>query len=209
MNKKIILNFMGIIFLILGISAIINTIYHEKIGLAPIIWLCYIGIILISLAVLTRNSLLLLSQINILAIPLITWNIDFYSILIFNKSLFNIADYFFIAGPIIGKIITSQHLFTIPLSIYALYLMKTDKSYEWKIHKDYAWIISFLQVSLIFFITRIISNEEKNINCVFKSCIKVQFGYYPLVWFSIFFIIIFITNLIIINLIFLKKKPST
>lgn len=195
-SKNLILNFIGILFIILGIGAIINTIYQKELGLAPIFWICYVSMILIGLGVLTKNYLLLLSQLNILAIPLIFWNIDFFYILLIGKSLFGVADYFFIPEPLIGKIITTQHIFTIPLSIYALYLIK--------IKENFAWAISFFEVSVIFFITRAISSPEQNINCVFSSCMNFNAPYYPLAWFFVFFIIIFITNFILTRINFLK-----
>lgn len=76
-TKNIILNLIGILYIILGIGAIINTIYLE-LGLAPILWFSYIGIILIGIGVLSKNHLLILSQLNILIIPYLFWNIDFF-----------------------------------------------------------------------------------------------------------------------------------
>jgi len=195
-TKNIILNLIGILYIILGVGAIINTIYIE-LGLAPILWLCYIGVILIGIGFLMKNYLLVLSQLNILAIPLLFWNIDFYSILLTGNSLFGITEYFFISGPLIGKIISSQHLFTIPLAIYTIYLIKI---------KSNAWLISFFQITIVFFITRLISSPDQNINCVFKSCMNIQFtGFYPLIWFIGFFVIIFVTNFILMNILFLRE----
>ena len=198
-TKNYILNFIGILFIILGIGAIINTLYQKELGLAPILWICYISIILIGIGALTKNYLLLLSQLNILAIPLIFWNLDFFYVLFTKNSLFGITDYFFIPGPLIGKLITAQHFITIPLTIYCLYLIK--------IKKNFAWAISFFQIAVVFFITRAISPPEKNINCVFTSCIDFNFNipYYPIIWFFIFFIIIFVTNFFLARISFLNK----
>ncbi len=46
MNKDTFLNLTGILFLLLGISAIINTIYKNTkydLGLASVLWFCYMG----------------------------------------------------------------------------------------------------------------------------------------------------------------------
>lgn len=197
-TKNIIMNFIGILFIILGVGAIINTIYHINLSLAPILWLCYICIILLGIGALTKNYLLLVSQLNILAIPLLFWNIDFYYILFTGNSLLGIADYFFISGPLIGKLITLQHLFTVPLTIYALYLIK--------IKSNYIWLISFLEITIVFFITRLISSPEQNINCVFSPCVNFSVPYYHLTWFVGFFIIIFITNFVLRKIPFLRSK---
>lgn len=199
-SKNLVMNFIGILFIILGVGAIINTIYHKNLGLASILWLCYICIILIGIGVLTKNYLLIVSQLNIIAIPLIVWDIDFIYILFTGNSLLGIADYFFISGPLIRKLITLQHLFTVPLAIYALYLIK--------IRDNYVWLISFFEVSIIFFITRLISSPEQNINCVFSTCMNFSIPYYHLIWFVGFFISIFVTNFILIRILGLRFVKS-
>ena len=197
-TKNRIMNFIGISFIILGVGAIINTIYHQNLGLAPILWFSYISLILIGIGALTKNYLLIVSQLNIIAIPYIVWDIDFLYILFTGNSLLGIADYFFIPGPLIGKIISSQHLFTVPLAIYALYLIK--------IRDNYTWLISFFEVGVVFFITRLISSSEQNINCVFSPCMNFSIPYYHLTWFISFFIIIFVTNFILIRISFLRNS---
>ena len=200
-SKKLIINFIGILFIILGVGAIINTIYHQNLGIAPILWFSYISIILIGIGALTKNYLLIVSQLNIIAIPYIVWDIDFLYILFTGNSLLGIADYFFIPGPLIGKIISSQHLFTMPLAIYTLYLIK--------IRDNYAWLISFFEVIVVFFITRLISSPEQNINCVFSPCMNFSIPYYYLTWFVGFFIIIFVTNFVLIRISFLRNSYYT
>lgn len=193
-----ILNFIGVFFIILGVGAILEAVYNKSFSL--IFWLCYMGLILIGIGCLTKNYLLIVSQLNILTIPLVFWNIDFFYFLLTNKTLFGIVDYFFNPGPLISRIISLQHLFTIPLSIYSLYLIK--------INKNYSLIISFFQIAIIFFITKSTASPEENINCVFKSCInRLEFSYLPyyLFWFVGFFLIILFTNLLIISIPFLRK----
>ena len=151
------------------------------------------------IGILTRNDLLILSQFNILAIPLLIWVIDFFYIYFFGNSLLGITDYFFIEGPLIGKIISSQHLFTIPLILYTLYLLK--------IKTRKAHIVSFIEVTLIFLFSRLFSNFDENINCVFKPCMNLPyFHYYPLVWFIVLFIMVYFTNYIMINLRFFNRN---
>ena len=185
--KNNILNVIGVLFLIFGVAAILNTILNAELGLAPILWMSYIGLILLGIGILRKNSYLIASQVNILLIPYIFWNIDFYYYLINGNSLFAIVDYVFTSGPLLGKIITSQHLFNIPLSLYCLYLIKLKKSDAWK--------ISFFQIAAVFFVTRLVTMPEENVNCVFRNCANFDFGiYYPIEWFTAYFLMALITN---------------
>ncbi len=198
-GKKITLNIIGVLFITWGIAAIINTLYRDD--LAPILWLCYIGIILLGIGALKKDSFLITSQINILAVPLIFWTIDFFSFLINGKTLFGIVDYYFIPGPVIGKIISSQHLFTIPLSFYAIYLIKLKRTDAWK--------ISFIQLILIFLATRIFTDPGENVNCVFSSCLNFTVSYYPLMWFVSTFLMVLLINFLIIKMkFFIINSPS-
>ena len=84
-----------------------------------------------------------MSQVYILTIPLLIWNIDFFYWLIFDKPLWGITDYFFVNNVFnLGKVISLQHLFTIPLSIYAANLIGVKRRDAWK------W--SFIQIILVF-----------------------------------------------------------
>ena len=199
MNKReLVLNIIGIFLLIMGISAIINTIYLGD--YAGILWFCYLGLILLGISVLKRSSYMLVAQLNIFAIPLIFWTVDFLFILFNNQSLFGITDYFFITGPIIGKIISSQHLFTLPLSLYALHLIGLKEKGAWK--------LSSVEVVALFIISLIITPEVSNINCVYEPCVNfISDNFYTLKWFIFSFLMIMITTFFI-NLLFLKKKKA-
>ena len=183
------INVIGFIFLIFGITAIIDTFFVY--GSVHILWFCYIGLILLGIGFLKRNHLLIESQLNILTIPLIIWAFDFTYFLIFGNSLLNIVDYFFEQGPILAKIITLQHLFTIPLAIYGMRFIKPKQKNS--------WMLSFIQVVIIFIITRVLTSYEDNVNWVYHTSLNLGIPYYSLFWFSIIFIIILATNF------FLKK----
>lgn len=199
MKKEIILNIIGVIFLILGISAILNTLFNLEQGLAPILWFSYIGLILLAIGVLRRDSYLIAAQLCILAIPYLFWNVDFFYYLFQGKSLFGIVDYFFIPGAIMGKIISSQHLFNLPLSLIAIYLIGLKR-------KDF-WKVAFFEVAVLFFITRIFTDYEKNVNCVYHNCANFNFGlWYPLEWFLAYFVMIIIANLIIVRIFYDGKN---
>ncbi len=204
MEKDNFFRFAGILFLIIGITAVINTLYQNTqrdLGLASILWFSCIGMILLGIGTLKKDSSLILSQLNILGIPYIFWNIDFYYHLIKGHSLFNIADYFFIEGPLLGKIISSQHLITVPLALVLIYLIGLKR-------KD-AWKLSFIQLIIVFFATRLVTTYEENVNCVFSNCANFDFGFwYPLQWFMAMFLLVFVTNWIVVKLFWREKRAS-
>lgn len=197
LKKETILNIIGCIFIIFGIAAIINAIYLKD--YYGILWFCYSGLIIIGISILIRNSYLLTAQLNIFTIPLILWTIDFVYFLAVKHSLFGIVDYFFATSTLIAKIISLQHLFTIPLSFYAMYLLKQKR-------KD-AWKLSFLEIILIYIVSIILTSESSNINCVYRACVNfIPAKFYTITWFALAFLMVSLTNLIINKLSFLKKQ---
>ncbi len=186
MNKKnIFLNLLGIFFLILGTIAVINALYEYDIF--SIIWFCYLGLLLIGLGILLRKDWLIVSQLNILAIPMLIWTIDFIYVFLTGGILWGISNYFFEQGPIISKLVTTQHLYTIPLSLVALHLIKLKTKNSWQ--------ISFLQATIFYFLIYFFTPIERNLNCVFEFCGDYQVQMlYPLIWFGIYFSMIFLTN---------------
>ena len=196
--KSITLKVLGLFFILISIIAITYAIFNGK--LYQLFWICYIAILLIGIGILTNNSYLIITQINILFIPLIIWNIDFSYLITTKTPLWGITDYFFVwQNSAIGKFISLQHVYTIPLALLALYFIKIKRKDTWK--------ISLLEITLIFILTKIFTAEQQNINCVFNSCIPLNTHLpYNFTWFICFFIIILFTNFIINLLPFLKDK---
>ncbi len=200
--KERILNILGILFLIWGILAIVNSIFLGNPD--QIFWNCYIGLLLIGIGIIRRNPILIGSQLTILAIPLLVWDIDFLYYFIFNNSLWGITDYIFVEQRLaLSQIISLQHLFTLPFSLFTLYLLKTDKFDFWK--------VSIPQITLIFFVVFLTTPPGQNINCVFENCLSINPSIisnvqYQVIWFFVFFGMIIITNLILWRLPFLKQK---
>src|SRR3989344_1933763 len=100
-HRELLLRSIGTFFIAVGIVAIAYAAYWGREYQA--LWFCYIGSILMGVAVLSRNKFILLAQINILLIPAIIWAIDFLSLLFFNYALWGITDYFF-AEPLFARI---------------------------------------------------------------------------------------------------------
>lgn len=195
MNKEFLIRFIGVFFVLIGIVAIINTV--NKGNASSILWLCYISMFVVGVGFYRRDSGLVMSQLNIILIPLLFWNFDFFYRVIFSKTYFGIVDYFFVPGDIMGKLVASQHIFTLPLALFGVYLIGFKKG---------SLKLSFFSLIILFFITRIFTGPLDNVNCVFENCANFDLGfYYPLAW----FITMFSSTLIsffLFNYIFKKIK---
>jgi len=193
MDKEKVIKLIGLIFLIWGVVAVIDNIFKLDEGIAPTLWISYICLIVIGIGILNKDANLVASQVAIIGIPYLLWNIDFFYQLITKESLFGLTDYFFREGSITGKIITLQHIFNLPLSLFSIYLIKLKRTDFWK--------ISCVQVIIIFLITRIVTNYEQNVNCVYHNCANFDFGLpYVIEWFIAYFIMIYLMRLIIVRL---------
>ncbi|MSS74128.1 hypothetical protein EXS72_00605 [Candidatus Pacearchaeota archaeon] len=196
-SKKCYVQIIGIVFLIFGIGAIVNTLTHINDGLAPIIWFSYIGLILLAVGCFRRDGSLIASQLCILIIPYLIWNIDFFTYLFSSYSIWGTADYIFDSGDLFGKIISLQHIFNIPLSLFALYLIGLKR-------KDF-WKISFFEIVILFFVSRFTTNYEQNVNCVYHNCASFDLGIlYPLWWFLGYGVMIALTSFVLVK-IFTKR----
>jgi len=195
MKKEGIIKIIGILFLIIGIAAYLNAFSHQNYD--TLFWFCYICIVLIGIGFLTNNAGLIASQVNILFVPLVFWGIDFLFVLN-GSNLFGMTNYFFELD-LISKIISSQHLFTPPLAIFGIYLIGLKR-------KDF-WKISFVEVSILFVLTRIFTNSMANINDVFSSSIgnNISGISYSIQWFVGVFVMIFLVNILLVK-IFYKRK---
>ena len=194
-NKQLILDIIGFVLFSLGIAAIANSFFIQN--PTQILWSCYLGLVIMGIGIIKRNSFLIMSQVYILALPVLVWDIDFLYHLIFNAPLFGITDYFFTDKVFnLSKLISLQHLFSIPLAIYATKKIGLKRRDAWK------W--SFIQIIVIYALVRILTSPESNINCVFNPCVNVYFGLpYRLTWFLIIFgttiLTSFITNKFLIK----------
>lgn len=189
---KIALAFFGIMLILFGITAFFNAFYFGKPYL--IFWICYLSLIIIGIGLIARKTFLIKSQLYILAIPDMIWVIDFISIIIFQKSVFGVADYFFSSGPLLAKIVSVQHIFVIPIIFYAVAVLKFKKEQSWK--------ISLIQLILFYFASLVFTPPSANINCAHSSCVGIlnfQTPFYPLIWFALSFLMVYVSRAIFIS----------
>lgn len=199
-TRFILLDILGVFFLAWGIIAISVSMYNQN--PTQILYMCYLGLVLIGVGILTKRSSIIMSQVYILAIPLLIWDIDFLYWLVFQQPLFGITNYFFAEGhSLIGKIISLQHLFTVPIAIYAARKIGIKRKDAWK------W--SFVQITLVYIFVSLFSDPGININCIFNPCINIHFGLpYRLTWFLIIFSMTLVASLCINLKIFRRKKKN-
>ena len=198
MNKKnIFLNFFGIYFIIIAIVAFYNAITEGN--PSEILWLSYFAFLLTGIGVLSRNSFLIGSQLNIIFMPYLVWNVDFFYRLFASKSFFGVSDYFFTTRPITEQIVSIQHILLVPIALVAIYIIKFKRKDFWK------WSLS--QTGLIFVLTRLLSEKEQNINCAFNNCIhfKISIGAYPFAWILAVILMILAVNYALVRIKFLNE----
>lgn len=191
MRSNIILVFIALFFLFAGSWAIILAIVK---GIPQrVIWLCYLTLVLSGIAILAKKPSFLAAQISILFIPMLFWIIDFFYTFLLQKSFLGITLYFFAETSFTQNLISSLHLYTVPLQLIALSFMKLPDGYFWK--------ISFLELGAVFILGRLFTTSEFNINCIYSSCIPVILpGPYIFWWFVIMFALVIIASFLLIKI---------
>lgn len=183
--RRVFLYIIGIVFLIFGIASIVNSLYRGNIW--QIFWICYAALLLFGVGAICRRELLIGSQLCILFIPVLIWNVDFVYQMISGRALWGITDYMF-HGIGISQIISLQHVFSIPLGMIALQLIRPKRFDFWK--------IAFVEVIVIFFVVVFFTSSGANVNCVFEPCVPFPFNFsYRVAWLLGFYGIILLTNL--------------
>lgn len=189
-TRKFALTVIGVIMILLSFIAYYNGV--RFFGISGILWFSYTTLFLVGLGILTRSSYLIGSQLNIIIIPYIVWNIDFFYVLLTGNSLWGITDYFFLPRESLAQLISLQHIFIIPIAFLALYFIKFKR-------KDF-WKLSVIQITVFYFLIRILAAEERNVNCSFQNCLKnlpIDPSIYPFVWFLGYIVMIVLTNLLL------------
>lgn len=178
--------------LFIGALALFNAFYYKNPSV--IFWFCYLSIPLVGIGILTQDASLVKSQLYLLAIPDLFWTIDFIYSLFAGHSLWGFVDYLFEAGVILPKIVTMQHIITLPIIFYSLVLLKNEDKDSWK--------ISIFQLIIVYLLTIIFTLPADNINCAYHLCghFSINFGiFYPTFWFLAYLLMIYLSRKIFIN----------
>ncbi len=192
----IVITLIGAYLFVLGILAIVNSIIHPEI--ANFLWLCYISLLVIGLGMLLRNSRLITLQLNIIFLPILVWNVDFFYRLLSGEQLWGITEYLFEGGlNSLGNFITLQHIYILPLAIYTIYKLG--------LRSKKIWIFSFVEIITLFVLGVLFTPVESNTNCIFSSCVNfitITGIQYQIVWFVGIFAMIFGVNYGLVRLFF-------
>lgn len=190
--KNIFLKVFGIYFIIISALSYYQAVFIDDISL--IFWFSYLVMLITGIGLIKKKAYLIGSQINIVLIPYLIWNLDFFYELITKTPLLGITSYFFEGRILLAQIITLQHVVIIPISFIAFYLIKFER-------KDF-WKISLIQGVIIYNLTVFFSNPKMNINCVFQNCLPfyVPQIIYPFFWFFCFIVMVGIVNYILIKI---------
>ncbi|MBM3247380.1 hypothetical protein FJZ17_02470 [Candidatus Pacearchaeota archaeon] len=200
-SKELIINILGVIFLIIGISDII----YSSLFVSPnlLLWFCHISLVLIGVACFLKKGYLIGAQICILTIPSLFWNFDYLYRLIMHKELFGFTNYMFEGAINLGRVLSFQHFLTVPLALLALYFIKSKRIDFWK--------LASLELVIVYFLTLLFTNPSYNVNWVFKDefGFGLEFGIlYFFVWCLLFFLITLTTNSLLYILKIFKKAST-
>lgn len=172
----------GFIFALIYLYAfsLFTFIDNYSIGLT---WMCYLGILFITIGIFLKNSDIILSQIYILLIPDLLWAIDFFYRLISGNSFLNLDNFFFTTAFLERKILSLQHLITPYLALFSIYLLKPKK-------KIFPLVLSFIELIIMFALGIFVLPASEGINCLpdFNSCFfkrPLPFLNYQIGWFLI------------------------
>jgi hypothetical protein len=187
-KKELILDILGWFFIALGLVSVISHVVFGNWRYA--VWFCNHAMIITGIAVLCRNRFWLTAMLNWSLIPVSLWAIDFVGKVLFDVYIFGMTEYMFVG---IGwmNIIGLQHLFTVPLMLYAMHLIGKPSQNAWlgtTLHAAILWVVSY------FFIT-----PDYNINCAHTACQPMQWlPYYTVLWPVVAVLLFYISNKLLV-----------
>ncbi|MDQ5957865.1 MAG: hypothetical protein QG665_197 [Patescibacteria group bacterium] len=198
-TKNPALFWLSLFSLTFGVIAIDYSIYVGNTGSA--FWFCYIALVLFGLGGILCSPTLVVSQLQIIFLPVLIWLGDFLFVLSPKNSLWGISDYFFTTLTPLARLISLEHFFIIPLGLILLSLLPKPK-FVWSI------VISATQTVLTFLLILFFTKPTDNANCVFSSCASVvpDGPLYQLYWFGLMFAMMIISSGIFRLFYFFKKN---
>jgi hypothetical protein len=156
-------------------------------------WFCNHAMIITGIAILKKNNYLLTAMLNWSLLPVSAWIIDFLSRLLFGIHPLGITEYMFF-GNWWARLLSLQHLITVPLMLYALWLVGRPDKKAWAgttIHGIILWMISYFLIT-----------PDYNVNCVHQACTTIlqTLPAYQLLWPIIAFVMFFGTNWVLVRI---------
>lgn len=163
-------------------------------------WLCNHITLISGLAILFRNSFILIAEISLAFMGSFIWMIDYLSRAIFKTHIFGSTEYIFNEiGTTFFFISSLNHLLFLPLVLTALFLINKQKKFAWIGAFAHSFILIFIAVRF---------QENYNFNCIMESCIAwiPTFNFYPLAYIFIYLTIVILPVNYFLN--YLIKKSQ-
>ncbi|NPE26830.1 hypothetical protein HNV12_02395 [Methanococcoides sp. SA1] len=165
---------LGVYLFVLGVAAVMYSLANPEI--ASFLWLSYIGLVLIGFGMMRKMPRLIATQVCIILIPVLVWDVDFF-VSVFGGNFLGLTNYFFEGSyTSVGKFISLQHLYTLPIAIWSLWKMGL---------KEGVWKWSFAELVVVWVVSYLDGGLVDNVNCVARDCMGViPFGgvWYYLAW---------------------------
>lgn len=164
----------GVYLFVLGVTAVVYSI--EFTDTANFLWFSYISLLLIGAGMMWGNSKLIVAQLNIILLPVLIWDLDFV-LNLFGFRFLGITDYYFDTMISWGKFVGLEHLYVLPLGLWAVWKIGLNRKDVWR------W--SFLEVAVIWVLSFLFTDRSRNVNCVFEGCAEIAAlsgGWYYLAW---------------------------
>lgn len=180
--KKSLTIFLAVLFIVAGTYAMDYVIFRDHASWA--LWLCYLGLTIAGFGFLLKSPKIVISQLYILALPTVIWLIDFFYSVFAGRTLWGVTEYFFAKDLLFSaRLVSIEHLYFLPLALFGLWLIWDEGKIKG------AWLISMIQITLVYLISLYFTDTAQNVNCVFRSCFPFVPSdyYYPLRWFAIMF----------------------
>lgn len=207
-SEKNIFIFIGIFIVIHWILLVIDRITYNI--LPNLFWMSHLALLLAAIGFISRNNLLLTASLISIFVIHGVWIYDLVVTLTTNLTPFDFTPYI-LKLPFYRKILSSHHIYLIPLLLVALWRQKKLSKYGWLLASG---IFAFATFFSYFFLPR-----SFNINCAHYACdiaLKIlPFNFltklspmpYLIVLNIITAIMIFLLTNIIIYYIFRKIQP--
>ncbi len=198
-SREIILDIIGIFFIVIPVLRLFFLEGYET--FPQFFWLCNHVPIIMGIAILLRSSFWLNAELSLLFAGMLLWVIDFLLYFLSGFILFDSAMYIFnSAGTMFFYLSTLIHLLVLPLSIFAVFLLKKPEPRAWLGSIAHGFILAPIMIYL---------GSDYNINFFLRPTLPFvpDFFLYPLI-FSAFYLGIFVipVNLIITKILESRKN---
>lgn len=125
-----------------------------------LLWFCDVAVLMTALGLLFRSPLLVMAQLAAVVFYHSVWNIDFWLILILGYAPVGSTSYMFYSdlGLLEKSLSLFTHVFIVPVALFGVYNLGAPNR---------AWLLQWVQTSIIFLLTYLFTIPEENINRMF------------------------------------------